>query len=174
LSGGNKPLVAEKLPRVEELLIAALGLEGGRRSRKDKPSGERQIMFSFKRFEKRQAIAVLFLIGSCLAALLVTLYIRPYFFHHNIKDFGVTGSLPNFFFTLGLSPFPLLLGRSFPFKKFRPYCIYVVCGAIGAEFSQLFSGGGVFDPLDLVASVVGAVVAFYFCKRFVFSKEEIL
>jgi NhaP-type Na+/H+ or K+/H+ antiporter len=29
LSGGNKPLVAEKLPRVEELPIMALGLEGG-------------------------------------------------------------------------------------------------------------------------------------------------
>jgi NhaP-type Na+/H+ or K+/H+ antiporter len=29
LSGGNKPLVAEKLPRVEEVPIATLGLEGG-------------------------------------------------------------------------------------------------------------------------------------------------
>jgi hypothetical protein len=131
-------------------------------------------MFPFKNFERRQTIAVFFMVGSFLSIVLVKLYIRPYLFHHGIKNFWVTGSLPNFFSTLGLSFFPLLLGHSLPFKRFKVICISVAGGLIGYEFEQWFSGGGVFDPLDIIASVAGAMLAFYFCKRYVFSKEEIL
>lgn len=130
-------------------------------------------MFSFEDSFKRRILAVFFLFSSFLVAVLVKLYIRPYFFHHNIKDFGATGSLPNFFFTLGLSFFPLLLGHLFPFKNFKSFCVYVAGGTIGYEFEQWFTGGGVFDPLDIVASVAGAMLTFLFCKRYVFSKEEI-
>jgi hypothetical protein len=128
-------------------------------------------MFSFKGFEKRQGIAIFFMVGSFLSIVLVKLYIRPYFFRYNINDFGVTGSLPNFFAALGTSFFPLLLRDLFPFKKFKAVCISIAVGIVVYEFEQWFSGGGVFDPLDIAASVAGAMLAFYFCKWYVFSEE---
>jgi hypothetical protein len=138
-------------------------------------------MFSFRSSFRRRVLAVFFMVGSFLATVVIVFFIppyffnrTPYFFHKNVKDFGIIGSLPNFFFGLGLSFFPLLLGRSFPFKQFKSFCVAVVCGAVAAELTRWIFDGKVFDPLDILASAAGAALAFLFCKRYVFSKEEIL
>jgi hypothetical protein len=131
-------------------------------------------MFSFRSSFERRVLAVFFLLGSFLAAIVIIFLIPPYFPRQNIKDFGIIGSLPNFFFGLGLSFFPLLLGRSFPFKQFKSFCVTVVWGAVVGEFTLWVFGRSVFDPLDILASAAGAALAFLFCKRYVFSKEETL
>jgi hypothetical protein len=131
-------------------------------------------MFSFRSSFRRRVLAVFFMVGSFVATVVIVFFIPPYFFHKSVKDFGIINSLPNFFFGLGLSFFPLLIGRSFPFKQFKSFCVTVVWGAVAGEFTLWGFDGKVFDPLDILASAAGAALAFLFCKRHVFSKEEIL
>ncbi|MDJ0635820.1 MAG: hypothetical protein QNJ34_21715 [Xenococcaceae cyanobacterium MO_188.B29] len=108
--------------------------------------------------------------GSFLAVILLKSFIRPYFSHYNIRDFGITGSLPNFFFCFGLPFVSLLVERSSSFKQFKTFCI--VSASIGTmyELGQWFDTLGVFDPLDIVASIGGATLTFFFGKRYLFSK----
>jgi len=89
------------------------------------------------------------------------LYLRSYLFRNHIKPEFIAGSLPNFIaslifcFGLTIIKLPVLS------KDVLKMVTAIVAGLILYEFAQLFIPGMVFDIMDIAASVIGGLLAYF-------------
>jgi len=95
------------------------------------------------------------LIGIAIGGIgiLSKLVYRPYIISYNVNDFGVQGFAPNFFTVLSLS-----LSASYFSKQPIKTMIYITSGVIIYEIEQIWTSR-IFDYMDIIASVLGLVVA---------------
>ena len=94
------------------------------------------------------------MIGIGLGALVARWIYRPLIWSHDVNDLGLAGALPNFFavllFTVGLAHWWVP----------RHAAVGSTVVAVLYEFQQQGSPVRTFDPLDIVASVVGGVLGY--------------
>ena len=81
-------------------------------------------------------------------------FYRDYVNSNAIKDYGIAGFLPSYFYVLGFSLLLLI-----PPTRFPKLVIYIVTiASILYEVKQYLSGG-IFDVKDTIASIAGGVTA---------------
>ena len=102
----------------------------------------------------RRVVAASCLLMGFLATLLVH-SLRQ----HQVVSGALWGALPNFLVGAAV-PFAILIGpRSFRWREFQLFAALVVGGLILYECAQLVLPRRVFDPLDLVATLAGGLLA---------------
>ncbi len=107
---------------------------------------------------------------ALIIGVIVKLFIRPYVYHNQIEDYGVIGSLPSFLYVGGLCFAPLMLRRITTFSSYKLLLLAILGGDLTREFFQIGSDSEVFDAGDVVASLFGCALAFWFCRKYVFDQ----
>lgn len=100
-----------------------------------------------------------------LLAVLAKLVYRPYVVSHGVPDLGLAGVLPNFLFAAGCAFGFALVFRMSPVQaagtSLAANVLYELdqLRADGFEDGVVSSAGRTFDPWDLVAATLGAILA---------------
>ena len=109
------------------------------------------------------------LIVSFLIALLVIIYIRPNYSGSNHFYKSLLGCLPNFFAVFGSSfIYPLFKG-SISFRQHFNAALFITLGVIAYEIEQHWTEG-IFDYLDIAASITAAVMAIILYQKLFLNK----
>ncbi len=89
---------------------------------------------------------------------------RPYIYNNNINDFYIADSIPSFLGVLIMSNIIYLNERSLDYEFLLYLCPTV--GLIIYEFLQYFLKIGTFDINDIIFSLIGGIVVFFYKKIF--------
>jgi hypothetical protein len=106
-------------------------------------------------------------IALCFASLGFQVLVRPYHYVYHFPDFGVIGGFPNWLMGLGLARGLL----AFPFFGQRPRWTIglLLLGLVWRELTALHLtfklDASVFDPEDVVASILGTGLTYYFFRK---------
>lgn len=90
--------------------------------------------------------------------------IREYIYDNNVNDYGVFGSLPSFFYIVGLIFLIIAIFKVNIENRGIGLIVCVTLGALVYEVEQLFSSR-VFDIKDVIATVVGAIISLILYKH---------
>jgi len=119
----------------------------------------------------RRTYFVIIIIASFLIATLIKLYLRPYYFGNDHFYKLLLGSLPNFFYVLGLSfIYPLFKG-SISFKQHAISVFFIALGTIAYEIEQLWTER-TFDYTDIIASIIAAIISIVLYKKLFSNRIE--
>ncbi|HAP36905.1 MAG TPA: hypothetical protein DCQ28_13595 [Bacteroidetes bacterium] len=109
--------------------------------------------------DKLSRIYGMLFFAALLLGFASTLLYRKYISSNHIYDFGLADSLPNFFAVFGFS-YLMLFHYQKKVGKTSPHYFFIsALSMIAYEISQRYESG-TFDIRDIIASIIGSVVAY--------------
>lgn len=101
---------------------------------------------------------------SCLLGFIAKIPYRNFIYNHNIFDFGLSDSLPNFLYIIGIIFIGICFIKNKTDKVIIKLIIFMTLGLLFYEFEQIYSDM-VFDLKDVLATVLGSLLSFFLYKH---------
>lgn len=102
-------------------------------------------------------------IDITLLLLIIKIY-RPYIYSYNINDFHIADSIPNFLGVIIMSNIMYLNEKNLDYEFLLYLC--PVTGLIIYELLQYYLKRGTFDINDIIFTLIGGVIVFFYKKIF--------
>jgi hypothetical protein len=107
---------------------------------------------------------------SILIATFIKVFLRSLYHESNQFFILLLGSLPSFFYVLGISFIFPLLKKVVSFKQFLSAIFFIALGSIIYETEQIWTNG-TFDYFDIIASITAAVFSIFLYKKVYLNKN---
>ena len=106
---------------------------------------------------------------SCLLGFISKIPYRYFIYKHNIFDFGLSDSLPNFLYIIGIIFIGICFIKNTTDKVIIKLIIFMTLGLLFYEFEQIYSNM-VFDVKYIIATLLGSLLSFFLYK-YIYKKK---